>query len=475
MMNNNLFGNDNKEENDIFTKDSNVEQNNVEEKQEEVKPIIEIPQEYYDKIKAEEEEKNRLEQEQKAEALMMKQNSAANAGIFGLSIVNGILLSIVVYLLLPKSEYVLIGIFAYIVVGAIFGAVKKKKESSFPSSFLMGSILGAILFFVVSMLKKGDEALLHSAMVCGAVAILGFILSSLITYIISSRKDIKALQTLGIIILLVLIIGGPIFFYKKYPEQFYKYVMNQQTKIIATTDREYVEKTLKNRYGVEFTCPTKKTVNNVQGYVTKRWNCTDPNNKSFNVESMAYDESKLLYVVRDRYLSFLYLSNSKNNLKEKIGLEVNGVAGYDKATDKDNGTIAVALYPKRNWCDFVGDCHDCEEYQNVKASENKIEKQYDYSTKLDLKEYLNMDYKSFVNKYEFKYIIEVVLTNSYDMLSYDEYVNKIVDVLNREGYQNNAGFEIILKVRMDDLLLTKYKVIGEASDAGFQNYDIVDV
>ena len=438
-------------------------------------PSIEIPQEFYDKVQAEEEEKKRLEQEKKEQDEMLKKNSALNAGLFGMSIVNAILLSIVVYYLLSKSEIVLVGVLMYVIVGALFGAIKNKKESSFAATFLMGSILSAILFFSISMLKGGNEDYIHYSMVCGAIAIIGFILSSIITFAISNYKNIKAMQTIGIILVLVAIIGGPVYFYKKYPEQFYKYVMNQQKTIIATSDREYVEKTLKNRYGLDFSCPTKKTVNNVQGYVTKRWTCTDASNKSFNVESVAYDESKILYVVRDRYLSDMYLTSLKNNLKEKVGLAVNGKVGYDKATDVDNGTIGVALYPKKNWCDFIGDCHDCDEYQSVKVAENKIDKQFEYSKNLDLKEYLNMDSKSFVNKYEFKYIIEVIITNSFEMLSYDEYVDKVLEVLNNEGYQNTSGFEVILKIQMDGIILPKYKVVGKASSNGmFQDYEVVE-
>ena len=83
------------------------------------KPIIEIPQEYYDKLKQEEEEKKKNEEERLKQEEIIKQNNQNGASIWGLMFLNLLIISGSVYYLLDKNEYTLVGLASYILVGSL--------------------------------------------------------------------------------------------------------------------------------------------------------------------------------------------------------------------------------------------------------------------------------------------------------------------------------------------------------------------
>ncbi len=459
--NNNIFGTNNDNQNNIF-KNDNVDMPNQNSNNQ---PIIEIPQEYYDKIAAEEAEKqNKILEEQKQieldQAIAQK-----SSGIWIFIIINAAIISSSIYFFLDKSIYTLVALLSYVIVGSLFFGLKYKKDSYFSASYMVGGIIGAVVFFLLSMVRKDEtESWIHYALITGIVSFMGWIISALITYISYNHKNIKALQTIGIFLVLIIVIGTPVFIYKKYPDTFNKFIYNQQTKIVATSEQEFVEKTLKNRYGIDFTCQKGKRIKNVHNYVTTQRTCEDNNSNKITVIDIAYNESEYQYIVQDNYMSVLYLNKFKKNTTEVIDNIVNGKS-------------SIALYPKQNWCSFVGDCHDCDEYYNVYTDELDIKKQFEYSKNLKLTKYINMDAKDFVNTYEFKYIIEVSLTSDATISkTNEEIVSDILEKLNNEKINNNYGFEIVLKNTVDSIVIPIYKAKGEAtSNKEFSKFEEVDV
>ena len=77
---------------------------------------------------------------------------------------------------------------------------------------------------------------------------------NIITNILTNIKNIKALQTIAYLLFFALLIGGPYLAYKKWPTEFNQYIFYQQNEVVAQTYEEYVTKTLKARYGVDFNC-----------------------------------------------------------------------------------------------------------------------------------------------------------------------------------------------------------------------------
>ena len=408
-------------------------------------------------------EKKRLEEQQQREKQEMAEKSAP--GIWAFIIVNCALVSLSIYYFLDKSIYTLLALLSYVIVGSLFFGLKYKKDSYFSTSYMVGGIAGAALFFVLSLVQtEQTESWIHYALITGIVSFIGWIISAVVTYITYNHKEIKALQSIGLFLVLAIVLGIPIFIFKKYPDTFNKFIYNQQNKIIATSEEEFVLKTLKNRYGIDFNCQKAKRIKNVHNYVTNQRVCTDSNNNKINVISTAYNESEYQYIVEDNYMNIILLNKFKTEVNEIIG----------KVAD---GKSSIALYPKRNWCSFVGDCHDCDEYYEVYSKEEDLKNRYEYSKDLKLQKYLNIDKKEFVNDYEFKYIIEISLNNSATMTKTpEEIVESVINSLNEQQLENNYGFEIILKNTVDDIIIPIYKVKGTASDnKRFDKFEEVDV
>ena len=425
------------------------------------KPIIEIPQEYYDKINKEQVERQRLEEEKQRQMEINKVSSGETKNLLGLSIINALIIFALLFAMSRFSEYIIFGLVAYILIGSFTMGKKYKKDSNFPSSILVGGIIVAIITFIASILDEANmDMWTQYAIVSGASAIIGVVTSSIITWMIYDKGNIKALQTIGVLLYFGLLIGGTYYLYNKYPEQFYKYVFMRESDVVATTEREFVEKTLKNRYNNSFTCNDGKRIMNTLGYLTIRHACTDDNDKEIVVDSIAYNESEILYVVQDNYMDVLLL----NDFKEKIVDNLSSITG---------GSVSISLYPHKG-CSFVGDCSDCDEYMAIYKEENDIKNQYNYSTTLNLENYKSMNDVNFVNEYEFKYIIDV--SGRFGGLTDDAYaslVSKVLDKLNQESLKNTYGYEVTIK-NSTEYNKVLYKVKGTTNEnQDFSNPEVV--
>ena len=437
-----------------------VEQTNVIEK-------IEIPQEYYD-MKAEEEQRKIAEAEAKRVADEQKALEMSQMNLEGSKIMFQAIINLVVYLALliamqKVNVMVIYLIPTYMLIISFICAIKDKEKNNQPIGSLFGGILIAIGAFLISMFKEDLSDLLFYYVIAGAsIGILGMIISNVITNIVIKKNEIKAVATIGIFIFIASLYGI-IFYLSKYqPDIFYKYLTNNPSTVVAETEKEFIIKTLKNRYNETFTCDDGKRIQNIQQKTpTSLRTCKDSKGQEFEVTSIAYNENEVLYVVEDNYINKLLL----DGFKEKIQAQLDTIT---------TSTTDIALYPKKG-CAFVGDCHDCDEYVEIYSEENDLENMYDYSTKLNLTKQIKMDSKEFVNEYEFKYIIEV--SGKFGTLqssNYEAIINNIINELNKSGLKNKYGFEILIE---NELAYNKvvYKVIGSATGDEFADYNIIDL
>ena len=408
-------------------------------------PQIEIPQKYYDQL---EEEKQRKIKEAEEAALakeQLTQSSKTANNMFLLILVSGLIIFGCLYLMVNKTQYALYALAAYIVIGAIFNGIKKKKESDFGTSILIGGIICAIISFVISLTSHENQDLwTYYAIASGVVAIIGLIISSLITLICYDHQNIKAVQTIGILLTFGVIVGGPIYLSKKYPQEFTEYVFFTKAEVVAETEEEFIIKTLKNRYSVEFTCGKHRNqIDNQKRLLTIRI-CTDSNNNKAEVISTTYNETDKKYIIQENYLENLYITKLKETIKNNL-------------KSVTNSTIDISLYPKEH-CEFVGDCINWEA--------GSLEEQYKASSNLELSEYINLDSITFANKYGFKYYIDVV--GSFSNVLENDYItitNNILTSLNNMKIQNTNGFEISLIHSQYDLKTTVYHAIGETNSS----------
>ncbi|MGN1372005.1 MAG: hypothetical protein ACI4XM_07020 [Candidatus Coprovivens sp.] len=444
--------------------------NNIENSQQpEQKPLIEIPQAYYDQLAKEEQEERKAQAEaiEKHEEKIRRKNATSKA-IFW-TIIGAIITYFSLYNTINKNELFIFIIPIYIVLGSIIFAIKEKKESIFPSTTMVGGMIVAVLTFVMSMFQEENMDLWTYYSIAGAItAFLGLIISNMVTKIVGDHKNIKALETIGYFLFFVAIIAVPSYLYINYKDTFYKYVFQRQTVVQAETEEEFVMKTLKNRYNLTFTCDKTKekyslTKDNRKA-VTRI--CSDNYGNKFEVNSIAYNEGSNQYVVIDSYMDTIII----NQLKKNIISELTSVTNPDE--------INVYLYPEKN-CTFVGDCFDCDEYYEIYKKENNIENQFKVSTELNFKNELVKSQKDYFNSQKYKMIIEI--HDQYDNTTdYSLIIDEILNTLNEKGYKNNYGYEISLMHKYDSsedsLLKTVYKVTGKTNDEkSFKNPNIVDL
>lgn len=468
MSDNNQFNNF--EENDNFIelpKPNNqpqIQKNNIENiygnlnnEVQKPKPIIEIPQEYYDKLAKEEQEK--IESEKLAEEKIIEKNriKSENNKIFGLILLNAILIFALLYLTLNISEFFILAIPSYMILLSIFHAIKYKTKSDVPISIMVGGIVVGVITFILSMVKTDQIDLWTYYAVASAITgFIGLITTNIITKIIGDNKNIKALQTIGYLIYFASLIGLPIYFYKNYPEEFYKIIFQKQTEVVAETEKEFVLKTLKNRYNVEFTCDAEKERHQIDQNKRKivERECTDNLGNSAIIQSIVYNESKNEYIVTDNYIDILYL----NKVKEKISTDLASI---------NNSDVNISLYPEKN-CTFVGDCVNCEEYYNTYDQEINIDNQYKNSTHLNMTKYLNYSEKDFINNYNFKFIIDITGAFPEETTDYNLVIDNTLKAINNLGYKNNYGYIITLNNNVSNggfqLEKTVYKVKGNTTD-----------
>lgn len=425
------------------------------------KPIIEIPEKYYQKLEQERQEEMAAKLKKEQSDKVDNENLHRNMGVMANAFINAIITFGTVYAMLNVNRKLILILPVYFLIITISGALKDKKESNIPVSILVGGILCAIIAFIISLVQDSQMDLwTYYSIAFASIGFLGLLTSSIISHLIVDHKNIKALETIGIFLYFAFIIAGPIFLYKKFPEQFRRIVFREETIVVAKTEDEFLIKTLKNRYNVDFTCQRGRRTNNASGHSTVAYTCKDPSNNEVKVLSTVYNESDVEYIIQDNYSDFLYLKKLKDNLAAKI-----------KTTT--GSTATIYLYPKKG-CSFVGDCHDCDEYTAIYKEENDLDNLYEFSKNLNFNPYLNLNYTDFANQYEFKYIIEV--SGNYNSLSpNDDTISSILSILNTAKLKNTYGYEIILKNSTQYNRIV-YKVKGSTnSTEEFNNPQVIDL
>ena len=448
---NKQFSNNDLENNDLPKEVSN--ENN--------KPLIEIPQEYYDKIAMEKEEKMALERKQQEEQQQRNENRHNLNKALGSILINAIILFGLLYAMINIKEIIILIIPLYIIISSIVLAITKKSNSNQPLAILIGGMIIAVISFVVSMTnEKQVDLWTYYAIASAIIAFLGFISSSLITKAIVNK--IKALQTLGMILFFGAILGIPYYIYTKYPEEFYRYVFLKQTEVKAETEEEFIIKTLKTRYNKNFTCPANTIKNQVDQNLHRRSErlCYDEKKNEVIVSSTVYNEINNQYIIQDNYMDVLLL----NSEKEKIKNELSNVITATK--------INVYFYPKQSLCILVGDCVDNDDYFARYEQIENIENQYKESYNLNLSKYVNVKATEFIDDYKFKYVF--TLSGVFNESNYTEVINSILNQLNKNGYKNYFGYVIVLYDNSIPGGIAKaYEAKGEAtSDLTFKDPEI---
>ncbi len=426
------------------------------------KPIIEIPQEYYDKL---EKEKQEREEAAKVEAVKAQENQEATEKsnkIFLGAFLSSIVFIILLYLMTNKNHLFIIGLPVYIIIFAAIKASSEKTESTAPMSILIGGIIAAILSFVGSLVIKAQEEFFGYAIVASIiVALVGTIIASVTTNFIAKKNENKALITIAYFLFYIALFGGSFLAYKKFPELILKYIFNEKNTIIAETEDEFIIKTLKNRYGFDATCngEAQHFIDEDNNRIVVK-NCTDPSGTNFEVRSYEYSVKDVEYIVQDNYIENKFLSQVKSDISNEVKVLTNA------------NQVTVRIYPK-NYCAFVGDCIENEQYIRDYEKETQTVNRYEYSKNLDLKKYMNLSPQEFVNEFGMGYSITIY--GNYSGLvdsKYQDTTISILNTLNTSGYKNKNGFEILLK-QDDDLKQVAYRAVGEAtSDGLFKNPQI---
>lgn len=437
----------------------------------EVKQQIEIPQAYYDQKKAQEEAIQEQQKQEQIEREQQRINNMQSSNLLITLIVFGVLTYFCINITQKKGEIALVGMLGIIVISSIVSGVANKKKSNIPDGVLAGGIMCAAITFVLSVIQSDNSDIwTYYALGSGIIAIAGYILSKLITMIVVDGKNIKAVQTIGIFLVLGGIIGTPIYLREKYPEEFARLVLHRTREIVAESEEDFVIKTLKNRYGKDFTCGNKKTaMDYVLHTMVSRYMCFDEvlsstelekrlknasydseNNNYVIVSSIPYNENELQYIIEDDYLDILYLDKIKEQITTALGKEIS------------DSTFKISLYPNGN-CLFVGDCVDCEEYFAVGEKESKLDVRFETSTNLDYSKEMNLTPLDYINKHEYKYIIGI--SGYYSTYVTDNHASTVataIKVLNSLNLDNNYGYEITLKSSAE-YNKEVYKVIGQKS------------
>ena len=419
------------------------------------KPIIEIPQEYYDKLAKEKAAKEKLQQE----ALIKEQNNQEikrSSGKFIFNILlNALVIFAILYLMVNYNKLLILALPLYFIFYTFIKAKQEKKECTASISLLIGGIVSAVICFVVAGFVDENlrEYYDYYAIASVACAFIGLIISNIITQLVTNKENVKALQTLAYLGFFIILFGGSYLLYLKFPEQILHYVFMERTEVIAETEEEFIIKTLKNRYGVTFTC--QKAKNHIDGQNQKFTTriCADSNNREINVTSTEYNQNEVLYTVQDEYLDIIFLNDVKASLAEKV-----------KAVTNANN-VSVSIYPKE-YCSFVGDCVDSDSYYENYQEENDRNKLFENSKKINFTKYLDGSAEAFINDYGFGF--QIAVYGNYNGLltaDYEKVVESILGVLNSSGYQNKNGYEITLR-NSDELKQIMYKVTGSKTEDG---------
>jgi len=427
------------------------------------KPIIEIPQEYYDKLEEERVEKEKQEAEKQKELEQRKELSNLSGKILTLVVLNAAVIFGCLFLTIRKLPLLIFVIPVFIVIMSIVNAIKDGKENSYPLSVLIGGMSVAVITFLISAIKTdAEDTWTYFAIASAITAFVGLAVSNIINNLISRKDEIKALQTIGYILFFVVLIGVPIFLYKKYPVEFHRIVFRNIGEVKAENEDDFILKTLKNRYNMNFTCSEGTTHFDVGFKMTKSRNCKTSDGVEVEVFSTTYDELKNQYIVFDNLANTMFFTDYEKKINS------------DLVTLTEAKQVVTFFYPEEG-CLFVGDCANIEAYrQNIKKEED-LDNQYKFSSNLDLSKYMNnYDSVKFINEGKYKPVIRVT-GKFYIKEDYIEVVSKTEDYLNSSGLQNNFGYIIIVQSYdpSKNHEKTEYEVEGQAtSDKTFKNAEV---
>lgn len=387
------------------------------------------------------------------------------------AVINAIAIFGIIYGYLNINNLIIFALPAFIVVLTIIFAIKQKNKSAYPQGVLVGGILAAIVSFGLSVINlEQSDLYMYYTIVSVATGVLGIILSSIITTLLTDIKNVKALKTIGYLIIIGAYVGVPFYLYKTYPEELFKYVFFEQIEVVAETEDEFILKTLRNRYGEDFTCDVTKikhAIDQKKQRMTIR-PCTSANGTEITVQSFEYEPSLVQYTIIEDYLDKRYFDQLKDELETKV------------IQTTMASSVQISLYSSEN-CNLVGDCVDCEEYLQNKNELNDRKNQYEASTKLNFQKDLTINAVDFANNGKYKYVITINGNYAgYQSTAFDDIINKTLTTLNGYGVKNTYGYEITIKSGQslggNETYNTEvYKVKGKASDDNtFKNPIIVE-
>ncbi len=413
---------------------------------------IEIPQEYYDKLEKEKEQRLQdLAKKEEEHKENVQSGGTVILIIFSFIVVFGLL-----YGMLHFNRLLIIGIPIYIVLGTIISTSSKKENSKFGVSLLVSGMIGALIFFLLAMGNKNtSDKYIYYAYALFVVAFVGYILSLVLVKLLFD-KNVKALGKIFYFLIIAAIFGCPYYLYSNYKDLFMKYVFKETEVVGAATEEEYIEKVLANRYDTKFACngPKKNFIDDITHRRASTITCSSlDGNIELEVMSLYYDEDNKQYIIRDSYIDTTYITPLTKELEESI----KGVVS--------SKSVKISLYPS-NKCYFIGDCENDKNYDK----EMNLDNLHKYSDELRLKEYIGITGVEFFNKYQFEYNI-IIRGNYSEAENFESMISAVVDILEQKGLKNKKGFTITIKDT--SVVQDVYKVVGKADNNGsFRNYEV---
>lgn len=366
-----------------------------------------------------------------------KEEGGLTKKVIPMIIINAIVIFALFYFTVNKNTLISAGVPIYIILGSIIFAILDKKKSEFPTSVVIGGMVSAVVCFVVSMLyEKQMDLWTYYTAACALTGIIGLMISNIVTSLLTNIKNIKALQTIGYLIVFALIFGGPYLAYKKWPTEFNQYIFYQQNEVVAETYEEYVTKTLKARYNVEFNCDFqnksyhKTEKNEIMTTLTCKTSVIDT---PINIRTIPYNESKVQYTIIDDFLEQVYLKEIKTLISNKVKQSTGATS------------VITYLYPKDK-CIFAGDCADCEDYYDNYSKINDPKNRYEISSSINLSKYMGLSTEDFITKFinenEYKVILNIKGAYDKDYTNFKTLQQKTLTGLNELKLKNTYGYEI---------------------------------
>lgn len=366
-----------------------------------------------------------------------KEEGGLTKKVIPMIIINAIVIFTLFYFTVNKNTLISAGVPIYIILGSIIFAILDKKKSEFPTSVVIGGMVSAVVCFVVSMLYEDQMDLwTYYTAACALTGIIGLMISNIVTSLLTNIKNIKALQTIGYLIVFALIFGGPYLAYQKWPTEFNQYIFYQQNEVVAETYEEYVTKTLKARYNVEFNCDFqnksyhKTEKNEIMTTLTCKTSVIDT---PINIRTIPYNESKVQYTIIDDFLEQVYLKEIKTLISNKVKQSTGATS------------VITYLYPKDK-CIFAGDCADCEDYYDNYSKINDPKNRYEISSSINLSKYMGLSTEDFITKFinenEYKVILNIKGAYDKDYTDFKTLQQKTLTGLNELKLKNTYGYEI---------------------------------